>query len=214
MGPCFSFEWESGPWGACTSTCNQGTRTRENKCYSKLEQFKSPVDASLCSDPEPASTEDCMNEPCAEGTFHWSYGEWGECSKECGGGKQERSGVCMDHTDMVVESGEGCAVDDAGASQSCNTEPCLEFEWFACEWSDCTTLCGEPLMGERDRAVYCRDKSSGMLHHPSNCGAMTEPPRMEECGTEDCSEFSWVTSLWGTCKDDGKTSGMGERLRT
>jgi len=72
----------------------------------------------------------------------WSdFGDWSECSAECGGGTQERTREC---NNPAPEGGADCA-GDASESRACNTQECpIELEWrrqpkeqwFAHDWEN------------------------------------------------------------------------------
>ena len=52
----------------------------------------------------------------------WSdFGDWSECSAECGGGTQTRNRTC---TNPAPANGGADCVGEATESQNCNTQPC------------------------------------------------------------------------------------------
>ena len=92
------------PWGECTTTCGEGTRTRLRICQS----------LGSCGD-EFSEQEACNQGDCPT----WSdWSSWGTCSEECGGGIQERTRQCGDGSDPSACPGQ------ASDSQFCNQEAC------------------------------------------------------------------------------------------
>lgn len=83
---CVWADWED--WGACTVTCGGGgERTRLKKIAHHPGPKGSPCEAS-------ASLEmaNCGDAPCVAPKYcaFGQWGDWGKCSKECGGGQRER----------------------------------------------------------------------------------------------------------------------------
>ena len=76
---------EYGPWGACTATCGNGTRTRD---------FVSAADAlhggAECPAPE---TEPCSNLPPCPLDCQGDWGPFSACSVTCGNGTRSRNFV-------------------------------------------------------------------------------------------------------------------------
>jgi Thrombospondin type 1 domain len=61
--------WVSDPWGACSAACEQeGIQTRTNRC----QQNGVDVDANLCFDAPPETSQDCMGGSCTVdlGAYH------------------------------------------------------------------------------------------------------------------------------------------------
>ncbi|XP_039507939.1 adhesion G protein-coupled receptor B1 isoform X9 [Pimephales promelas] len=138
----------------------------------------------------------------------WSvWGNWAECSSECGGGVQTRSRTCQSPPEEaylcegVLEEGRPCN------SQSCIVDPPSGEEWSA--WSVCSATCGE---GWQSRTRFCVSVSystqcSGPLREqrPCNNTAVCPAALIAVHGAWD----EW--SPWSLCSS---TCGRGYRDRT
>lgn len=72
----------------------------------------------------------------------WSVGEWGVCSRSCGGGEQTRQVQCVQRTsqtnvDDLADS--GCAQPTPARRQACNTHSCPPV-WTIGPWSQVRLL--------------------------------------------------------------------------
>jgi len=67
------------------------------------------------------TAQDCGKSCSIDGG--WSdFGDWSECSAECGGGSERRTRTC---TNPAPENGgAACQADDSTESQQCNTQAC------------------------------------------------------------------------------------------
>eukprot|EP01006_Ploeotia_vitrea_P034698 TRINITY_DN65790_c14_g1_i2.p1 TRINITY_DN65790_c14_g1~~TRINITY_DN65790_c14_g1_i2.p1 ORF type:complete len:1985 (+),score=893.63 TRINITY_DN65790_c14_g1_i2:504-5957(+) len=213
-GPCPTYSWETGGWGACTVSCGGGTHSRTVTCKSSTGES---VDDNKCTETKPATSESCNTQAC---TYKWKTGEWSECTKQCDGGTRQRSVVCTLEVDGTTVAESNC---DAGSkpssSEACNTAACTTsvFFWEVTSWGDCVANangCGD---GKRTRVVSCteyRESQGGEISfHPAtdaNCTS-TKPASTMDCYTTDCVTHSWVTGEWGACS---KSCGTGQRTRT
>uniref|UniRef100_H3D0N5 ADAM metallopeptidase with thrombospondin type 1 motif, 9 n=1 Tax=Tetraodon nigroviridis TaxID=99883 RepID=H3D0N5_TETNG len=182
-----SHQWRTGPWGACSSTCAGGFQRRVVVC-----QDENGYPASSCEDrSRPNEQRSCESGPCPQ----WIYGNWGECTKPCGGGIKTRLVVCQ------RPNGErfndlSCEIHDKPPDrEQCNTQPCPSSpHWSADPWSSCSASCGR---GFRVRKVSCL-AASGLVISEENCqGLSLEPSRRRRCRGGRCPK--WKTSNWGEC---------------
>ncbi|XP_013771554.1 brain-specific angiogenesis inhibitor 1 isoform X5 [Pundamilia nyererei] len=137
----------------------------------------------------------------------WSvWGQWAQCSSECGGGIQTRIRTCRSPPEEsylcegIVEEGRPCN------SQSC-TDSASGEEWSS--WSVCSATCGE---GWQSRTRFCVSSSystqcSGPLREqrPCNNSAVCPAALIAVHGAWD----EW--SPWSLCSS---TCGRGYRSRT
>uniref|UniRef100_A0AAQ4R1Z0 ADAM metallopeptidase with thrombospondin type 1 motif, 9 n=1 Tax=Gasterosteus aculeatus aculeatus TaxID=481459 RepID=A0AAQ4R1Z0_GASAC len=123
-----SHQWRTGPWGACSSTCAGGFQRRVVVC-----QDENGYPANSCEDrSRPNEQRSCESGPCPQ----WIYGNWGECTKPCGGGIKTRLVVCQ------RPNGErfndlSCEIHDKPPDrEQCNTQPCPSSpNWSTDPWS-------------------------------------------------------------------------------
>ncbi|XP_055358973.1 adhesion G protein-coupled receptor B1 isoform X5 [Betta splendens] len=134
----------------------------------------------------------------------WSmWGQWAQCSSECGGGIQTRTRTCQSPPEEsylcegVVEEGRPCNSQPCTGTDSASGE-----EWSA--WSVCSATCGE---GWQSRTRFCVSSSystqcSGPLREQRPCNNSAVCP----------VHGSWDEwSPWSLCSS---TCGRGYRSRT
>uniref|UniRef100_A0AAV2M8W4 GON domain-containing protein n=1 Tax=Knipowitschia caucasica TaxID=637954 RepID=A0AAV2M8W4_KNICA len=123
-------QWRTGPWGACSSTCAGGFQRRVVVC-----QDENGYPANSCEEhSRPGEQRSCEAGPCPQ----WIYGDWGECTKTCGGGVKTRLVVCQ------RPNGErfndlSCEIHDKPPDrEQCSTQPCPSGpHWSTGPWSSC-----------------------------------------------------------------------------
>ena len=104
------------------------------------------------------------------------FGEWSECTEECGGGQKSRSRNVL----TPASNGGNDCDGDATETDICNAEPCpVDCQWGAYgEWSNCTKECGG---GEKTRT---RNEATPASNGGQECeGNSTE---IETCNQEEC----------------------------
>lgn len=72
----------------------------------------------------------------------WSVGEWGACSRSCGGGEQTRPVQCVQRTsqtDVANLSDAQCVQPALARRQACNTHSCPPV-WATGPWSQVNLL--------------------------------------------------------------------------
>lgn len=147
-----------------------------------------------CSESE-FSSVDCEGGNCEDvvsKSSDWDIGEWGRCSRACGGGIKTRSVICKNANDVEVPDSECSSVKPA-TEETCSTQACTaDYEWNVSDWGFCSQPCG----GTREREVTCQSTSSGAFVADSNC-TETKPISSEAC-PNNCPEetFGWVPGQW------------------
>uniref|UniRef100_A0A3B4VJ60 ADAM metallopeptidase with thrombospondin type 1 motif 9 n=1 Tax=Seriola dumerili TaxID=41447 RepID=A0A3B4VJ60_SERDU len=182
-----SHQWRTGPWGACSSTCAGGFQRRVVVC-----QDENGYPANSCEDrSRPNEQRSCESGPCPQ----WIYGNWGECTKPCGGGIKTRLVVCQ------RPNGErfndlSCEIHDKPPDrEQCNTQPCPSSpHWSTDPWSSCSASCGR---GFKSRKVNCVT-GSGRPVPEDNCQHLSpKPSKQRRCRGVRCPK--WKTGNWGEC---------------
>nr|XP_027213630.1 A disintegrin and metalloproteinase with thrombospondin motifs 9-like isoform X2 [Penaeus vannamei] len=139
---------------------------------------------------------------------NWQTGDWGRCSRDCGGGQKRRQVVCMGPE-------ETCPLEEKPADvASCNSEICTE--WSTGGWGHCHTRrprCGR---GTQQRLVVCR-AVNGVELAEERCHQEDRPTHVRPCKTPCHNKASgrgqryrWKTGDWSTCSEE---CGRGVKQR-
>ncbi|KAK3093202.1 hypothetical protein FSP39_012576 [Pinctada imbricata] len=150
-------------------------------------------------------TEHCNTPPCPGGggsVGHWSsWSEWGQCSKTCGRGLQERRRQCS--------RGNGRCNGQSLGNRSCFVKECpVDGQWSA--WvnhSNCSEPCGG--LGKRDEIRFCNNPA------PENGGRDCEGDhiRLIHCNLQACKvDGQW--SAWINIEECSETCGGGRQRQT
>ena len=116
-------------------------------------------------------------------TGGWSdWTEWGECSRLCGGGRQQRRRNC-----------EGRPSDCDGPSlteRPCNTQPCRGLWSCWSDWTPCSVSCGQ---GTRSRSRNCSVEGDQDNANQLQVDGCSGPSEMKEyCNNPSCERKSRV----------------------
>ncbi|XP_063690486.1 uncharacterized protein LOC134823063 [Bolinopsis microptera] len=200
----FEGTWTNwGKWSSCSTICGGGHKKRRKSCTNPVPLYgeaKCGVESG-----DSTETKSCNTESCPINGGWSSYGEWSDCSKECGTGSQSRTRTC---TDPVPAHGGTECVGENTEEQNCNTESCpIDGGWSDYgEWSECSKECGT---GSQTRTRTCTDPAPA--HSGTQCvGENTEE---QNCNTESCPiDGGW--SSYGEWSDCSKECGTGSQSRT
>uniref|UniRef100_A0A7N8Y0K4 ADAM metallopeptidase with thrombospondin type 1 motif, 16 n=1 Tax=Mastacembelus armatus TaxID=205130 RepID=A0A7N8Y0K4_9TELE len=163
----------------CSATCAGGMY--------KPDYLRVQVNTSYCNPKSRPATRvmPCNTHPCPAS---WSIGEWGACSRSCGGGEQMRRVQCVQKTseanvDTLADS--ECAQPTPARKQACNTHSCPPV-WTTGPWSQCSRKCGN---GLKKRTVVCTSTDPGAKTHTladSRCAGLPKPASQESCFIKRC----------------------------
>eukprot|EP00057_Strongylocentrotus_purpuratus_P035167 XP_797962.2 PREDICTED: semaphorin-5B [Strongylocentrotus purpuratus] len=103
-----------------------------------------------------------------------TWGEWGECTRPCGGGTQSRHAVCEEGLDpqtcLYLKS--TIARNQLIEEQDCNTQSCIETgtwgDWT--DWLPCSSTCGSLAFQMRSRSCY---DGNNITQGSWNCEGLT-----------------------------------------
>ncbi|XP_046840031.1 A disintegrin and metalloproteinase with thrombospondin motifs 9-like [Xenia sp. Carnegie-2017] len=146
-----SYKWFAFSFSPCSKTCDAGVQSRMIVC---VDQSKKQAPSELC-DPhdKPAQMRACRNVNCAP---KWIVGQWSECTKSCGDGRQSRVITCPEkdrNSNDLCDSSQRPPTE-----RRCNRGSCDSFYvWKTGPWSQCSSTCGEAYMR---RAVKCLGRNN------------------------------------------------------
>ncbi|CAD7922583.1 unnamed protein product [Amoebophrya sp. A120] len=199
---CVLSEWSS--WSSCSKDCGGGQKNRTRVVVTEAAHLGKPCSGSL------VETEACNDAACvAKRDCELSYwSSWGECSKSCGGGQQNRTRTV---TATALAGGKPCSGGlvelQACSLPKCETDlDCIWNEWQ--EWSACSRSCG----------IGSRARSRMIEQAPRGHGKLCEPLDMVETAAcdmglcheaVDCLFEPWTS--WGECSKS--CHGVQERTR-
>ncbi|XP_054472152.1 A disintegrin and metalloproteinase with thrombospondin motifs 18 [Anoplopoma fimbria] len=202
-------------WGVvrsdCSAPCAGGRISTKAIC---LQDQKVQVNSTMCS-PNTRPTLGshlCNTQPCPA---YWGTGDWGPCSRSCGGGQQTRTLRCLrkvtyQREEVAVHS--LCPVISPAQVQPCHTQACPP-EWSTGSWSQCSKTCGR---GLRKRSVFCRSTDPGakaVVVPDSMCRQHHRPKAQETCVLRRCPKnerLQWIPTPWGECS---RSCGSGIQKR-
>lgn len=218
---CWSFEpsdvdykWIEGGFGPCDATCDGGKSTQTLTCVvDTVPEDLSPTPFSNCEDrnlPRPQTSQDCNTEPC---DVQWTEGPLGQCNKPCGNGVATRSVTCQRiiNGGLVTVADARCDNIAGGKPETdiaCNTQACVDVNYFPSPWTQCTKPCGT---GTQTRTVQCRDNGgNSVIEQQCIDKGLERPPEQQECNTDPCQNYRWLTEEFSECS---RECGGGTRTR-
>eukprot|EP01012_Entosiphon_sulcatum_P029449 TRINITY_DN358_c0_g1_i1.p1 TRINITY_DN358_c0_g1~~TRINITY_DN358_c0_g1_i1.p1 ORF type:complete len:2229 (+),score=276.12 TRINITY_DN358_c0_g1_i1:2833-9519(+) len=190
---CEISDW--GQWGSCSLPCGSGQQIRIRTVITSAQFGGTPCPPDL------QESRVCNDQPCPIDCVVSTWGDWGACSKVCGGGQQTRARSIVTAPNF---GGQPCP--QLTEIQDCNTDPCpvdcLVSTWSA--WSACSQACGTGY-SRRTRTVTTPAAYGG-----ASCPALEET---QDCNTQPCAINCAVSawSAWGACS---VACGGGEQSRT
>ena len=105
-----------GDWSTCSADCEGGTQTRTRTCTNPA-----PANGGADCVGDATETQECNTHGCPVDGGWSEFGDWSECSSDCGGGTQKRSRTC---TNPAPENGGIYCDGSDHETQDCNTWAC------------------------------------------------------------------------------------------
>ncbi|XP_065833921.1 A disintegrin and metalloproteinase with thrombospondin motifs 15-like [Oscarella lobularis] len=196
-GPCPT--WKAGLWKQCTGFCFDAIQSRTLQCVSNSGRV---VSTESCS----AREKPALVRPCKAACPRWQTEDWGQCSKSCGSGVQNRAVKCLDDDTRQLLSDDSCAkLNKPETVRQCLIRECAA--WEVGNWTQCSSVCD----GTQSRPVQCvgvnRDRVAS-----SHCAGVKRPLHARRCSRVDggCSGAHWSKTKWSTCNT---ACGKGEKSR-
>ncbi|KAJ8683333.1 hypothetical protein QAD02_019125, partial [Eretmocerus hayati] len=119
--------WNTSEFSPCMSPCGLGIQTREVTCIHEVTRGTAntvAVPSHMCPQPPPADRQYCNVWDCP---VAWKVGEWGKCSKTCGGGVKRRQVSCeqtMAQGRVQSKPERDCPTPKPRSEKECNGKAC------------------------------------------------------------------------------------------
>ncbi|XP_061825570.2 A disintegrin and metalloproteinase with thrombospondin motifs 20 [Nerophis lumbriciformis] len=191
-------QWRTGPWGACSSTCEGGFQRRVVVCQDADGRSNSYCEERV----KPAESKSCDSGPCPM----WNYGVWGECTQSCGGGRRTRLVVCQRPSGERLNDYNCDVLDKPLDMEQCNLQPCPgSASWHRRPWKPCSVTCGR---GSKQREVTCAQHQNHTKIEEEHCAHLPRPRTQKTCRGQGCP--TWKANRWSECS---VTCGAGLQSR-
>ncbi|CAH0551174.1 unnamed protein product, partial [Brassicogethes aeneus] len=204
--------WYIEPWKPCDHLCGDGKQTRKVICYVQKEDGKRKVLADTeCEQTEakPPTEQKCNLRPC-EGV-DWITSEFSGCNTICGLKSETRKVQCASSDNKIYSESFCDAENKPNTTRPCNlTSSSCDFLWYASQWSECSTNCGE---GVQTRTIFCGTVTANGVEKvdDSNCNQTINLKFERSCtGKLTECEAEWFSGPWSECS---KSCGGGEKTQ-
>ena len=177
--PCITYRWTIDNWGKCSRFCGGGLQARVTNCVRNNDNVR--VNARYCKKKAPQRIRKCNLHKCD--AFEYWTSAVSKCSRSCGGGLRVRIVNCVNKRTRVRVAKKFCIGPSPPRIQTCNTNPCPEYQWETGKFGACSQSCDG---GNRKRDVYCMEKLSKKKVEFSLCNGK-KPDDSEPCENPPCS---------------------------
>jgi len=180
--------WEQ--WGVCSKTCGDGSQKRS---FIITQAVAHGGTACPAAEEQPCKLQSCPVD-CVG-----SWGQWDDCSKTCGDGKQSKT---YSITTQPAHGGKACPA--SSENQGCKVQSCpVDCEVVWGQWGKCSTTCG----GGTQSRTY--GVTTAAAHGGKACPGS---PDGQSCNTDPCPvDCEGLWQPWGDCS---KNCGVGAQSRS
>ncbi|GFX18025.1 protein madd-4 [Trichonephila clavipes] len=178
------YSWNTEKFSPCSASCSGGIHTSIVRCLRLPDEAE--VSPQLCDQElKPESlTKKCNDQPCPV-LYKWNITDFGNCSKECGGGIKARMVKCIVVGKDSEVSHTMCPGQPPKSVEPCNVFDC-EPAWKTEAWSKCSRSCAG---GFQTRKLHCEKilapLSQAIQLPPSKC-IKTRPKAIKKCNLKPC----------------------------
>ncbi|CAK8694400.1 unnamed protein product [Clavelina lepadiformis] len=174
-----------GPWGQCSVSCGNGTRTRPTSCVILSATGSTrEVDRELCVQNLSMTS---LTEPCFEGKCpEWIPGPWRPCSRKClgrGVGGKTRRIHCVAGNGTKIHK-KYCIHLPRPIRKSLCPNPRCEPMWTTSAWSGCSQPCGKD--GIKTRILNCVYRGRPKQPAGNQCTIRRAPRIKTPCNRKIC----------------------------
>ncbi|XP_076472746.1 uncharacterized protein LOC143302101 isoform X13 [Babylonia areolata] len=208
--------WGSwGPYGVCSVTCGEGTKSRTRECDNPAPQHG----GNTCYGPGTDSVQ-CNTAACPIDGNWGSWGPYEPCSVTCGEGSKSRTRQC--DSPAPQNGGNICSGSDLNSVQ-CNIAACpIDGNWGSWgTYGPCSVTCGT---GSKSRTRQCDNPApmgggencTGSASDTSDC-IMADCEVYPENGVDATAVIASIDGNWGSWGTYGPcsvTCGTGSKSRT
>ncbi|KAH9494936.1 Protein madd-4 [Bulinus truncatus] len=191
LEPCFNdYMWVPKGMTPCSRSCSGGTQETHLICAHKTTNITQPDGYCIHSHKLPIERKLCNEIPCPQS---WRIGDFGECSRTCGGGLMSREVKCIQPIDVSLDKVLNlpdimCEQPAPPSSRDCNTQPCPA-NWASGHWSQCSVSCG---VGIELRPVVCQritQDGDPIDVDEYHCPPTEKPEAERVCNISACPEL-------------------------
>ncbi|XP_063690504.1 coadhesin-like [Bolinopsis microptera] len=170
---------EFGDWSECSVECGGGSQTRTRTCSNPVPEYG----GANCQG-QSDEAQDCNSQECPIDGGWSEFGDWSECSVECGGGSQTRTRTC---SNPVPEYGGANCQGQRDEAQDCNSQQCpIDGGWSEFgDWSECSVECGG---GSQTRTRTC----SNPVPEYGGADCQGQSDEAQDCNTRSCPYIKLV----------------------
>ncbi|XP_029473156.1 A disintegrin and metalloproteinase with thrombospondin motifs 20 [Rhinatrema bivittatum] len=188
--------WHRSLWKACSVTCGKGVKYRDVYCVNKVQD---QLEEEKCRHlPKPRTQKICRADRCPS----WKANKWMECSVTCGVGIQQRNVFCRLRGQGRVPEEMCNLVIRPDDKQYCWMPDCIQYQWLADDWQDCSGICRKR---ESQRKVMCVDNNKVHVNE-TYCDPATKPSPTKRCRNVSCRRYIVFTGDSSKCLGDCEAS--------